>query len=929
MILNGLQRLGLLNSAKYSRAELPLDDACSLVGPNNAGKTSLINALQFVLIADGTRMNFGEHSREASRRFYFPTNASYVLAQLQLPDGEVVIGCVGKGHAHDYEYIAYKGSLNLDDFRAEGGGLVAQPQLRAHMAAKGRIIHTYSPGEFSDGLYGRNRKRADHEPNFNLFRLEHSSYLGVFQTVLTRTLRLDKLSSADVKRFLLEIFKHELTDAGIDFQAAWDRAFEQVDLDRAQYEAAVRMREHVLRLGDDLAELLTLRGKVLAHKPIVDDLLRQWTVNYKTDRSAQEMKRDEVREKLDTHGSRQAELALKRDGMSKRIAAIEEEQRRHAELADQFALIDRRDLLEQRLSSVSDDRDQLVTRIGNATSRPPAAIEREITDVETRLGDAQAALASFDDNLYLQLVDAIGPEGAGTLARLAHPSLLTLPPDGFRLDPEIFAKATTSTLDGERVRLPGLDIDAGALAPAPPPASREDLQQSVSEMTHRLARSRSELETAQSMEKAVQRRKALEAEIKDVEGQLIRFDEYQSLMATSVERKQLLQTLLQDLVELDGKLEMIKATGAELRAEEDRISNAIRALDTDNAEVERLRGGRRDTGPLYDNLPHLPHNEWVQGIRIALRDLPTALQGYINDCSALQALTSSLKTGVSEAHAGGLTKFLGTSDSGIEAEIQRMANFVGALPHEAETLERAARLAVVDVSSALVDLRRSLDEMRMKMREFNKLISQRRVSDLAVFKLELVEVPELVGAIDKLRETADHADHGESMALFDQKGVLGDDALNRAKSILIKEGQQNNGLKLENLFRLEFKVAKKGQAVESFDGLEASASLGTTLMAKLVIGLAMLHLMRDKRSPAQAVCYLDEAATLDPANQRSLIEAARDFGFALIFASPLPLTTARYCIPIDNVGKASQISRQRWQLIEATEAVPAPAPEPA
>ena len=48
----GFQRLVLLGSAGYSRAELPLDGAVSLVAPNNTGKTSLINALQFLLIID-------------------------------------------------------------------------------------------------------------------------------------------------------------------------------------------------------------------------------------------------------------------------------------------------------------------------------------------------------------------------------------------------------------------------------------------------------------------------------------------------------------------------------------------------------------------------------------------------------------------------------------------------------------------------------------------------------------------------------------------------------------------------------------------------------------------------------------------------------------------------------------------------------------
>ena len=76
MITYGFQRLVLLNSAGYQRAELPLDAAVSLVAPNNTGKTSLINALQFLLIIDKRRMDFGAYDVERSRRFYFPDKSA-------------------------------------------------------------------------------------------------------------------------------------------------------------------------------------------------------------------------------------------------------------------------------------------------------------------------------------------------------------------------------------------------------------------------------------------------------------------------------------------------------------------------------------------------------------------------------------------------------------------------------------------------------------------------------------------------------------------------------------------------------------------------------------------------------------------------------------------------------------------------------------
>ncbi|RLA16286.1 MAG: hypothetical protein DRQ56_10820, partial [Gammaproteobacteria bacterium] len=182
----GFQQLVLLNSADYQRAELPLDDSVSLIAPNNTGKTSLINALQFLLIIDRRRMDFGAHEFDKTRRFYFPSNSSYILMEVSLPQsGTVVLGCVGKGVSHDYEYFAYQGGLITEDFRQEDGSLVTQPRLITHLAQKNRTLFRYNATEFRDLIYGGRRTRNSHEPDFTVFRLEHNSDAQPFQQVLT------------------------------------------------------------------------------------------------------------------------------------------------------------------------------------------------------------------------------------------------------------------------------------------------------------------------------------------------------------------------------------------------------------------------------------------------------------------------------------------------------------------------------------------------------------------------------------------------------------------------------------------------------------------------------------------------------------------------------------------------------------------------
>ena len=172
-----------------------------------------------------------------------------------------MLGCVGKGVSYDYEYFAYRGPLDVDDFRLDDNSLVAQPQLVSHLARRGRLVERYNGTEFAGMVYGSGKRKRSEQGDFCVFRLEQANQAEVFQRVLTRTLRLDQLQSNEVKEYLLLIFGRDLPDAKIDFKLEWDKAFAEVNADRAQYQAAFSQRERLVELETLHEERLTLRGK--------------------------------------------------------------------------------------------------------------------------------------------------------------------------------------------------------------------------------------------------------------------------------------------------------------------------------------------------------------------------------------------------------------------------------------------------------------------------------------------------------------------------------------------------------------------------------------------------------------------------------------------------------------------------------------------
>lgn len=917
MIQHGFQRLVLLGSAGYQRAELPLDDAVSLVAPNNTGKTSLINALQFMLIIDRRRMDFGAHEFDKTRRFYFPGNSAYILLEVSLPQtGTVVFGCVGKGVSHEYEYFAYKGPLVVEEFRQENGTLVPQSQLIAHMAERDRMVYRYNPTEFRDLIYGGARGSRGTEPDFTVFKLENPSDAQAFQQVLTRTLRLDRLSSADVKAYLLQIFRRDLPDASINFKQEWDTAFASVNADRAQYQAAVDQLGRIREMEQEYEERLTLRGKLIDWRPRIDAGLSAWQAHHQARSQALAQQAEQLRAQQQEQTVHDRELTESRFKLRQQLEALEQIEAQQADLAHRFALVGERRALVQQLEAAQSALDSHVTLMGQASDRPAAAIKREQAERQRTLRALEQQRRNLDDNLYLQLSRHLAPEQLERLNRFLAAPVMTLAPAEFELD-QAELQALLETSSAEKLRLPGLVVSLDSLPPQHQQLTAAELDEQLADANRQLESLASQLSMAQQWEAAQQRKQMLEQERQQRQQDLGDYDILQDLLAQAAERREQSTQLMQSLQQLERELASSQERADQLRQQLDEVAQQQSALAYSHQTIDRLRHQRADNAESFAYLSELPHRPWLAEPEWALEQLADHLQTYQRDCQSLLGLDRSLQLTLAELHSRGLTRYQ-YSDS-PESELKAIIDFSHQLPQEQEALEKQARSAVVNVTASLRQLRGGLLAFQSRMREFNRLIGHRQLSDLKTFKIEAEDEAHLVEAIDVLIATAEQVDTGDSFELFNQASVLDDAQLERARQVLVDEGSARQGLRVADLFRLVFIVGKVDQQPESFQDIDSAASNGTVLMAKLVTGLAMLYLMQDKRHKLRAICYLDEALALDARNQTSLIETADEFGFALIFASPAPLTTARYCVPIQHRDGANHISRDSWQILEPLE----------
>lgn len=919
---HGFKRLVLLNSAGYSRAELPLDEAVSLIAPNNTGKTSLINALQFLLIFDKRNMDFGAYTFEISRKFYFPDNCSYILLEVLLPTGMVVIGCVGKGFTHDYDYFAYQGSLNVEDYRLENGQLIINTKLIGHLIERSKTTaKIYNSTDLKSLLYGNKQSLKNNSIDLTVFPLEMPSLASTYQKVLTRTLRLDKLSSKEVKQYLLEIFKRDVTDSAVDFKSEWDKAFADVNRDKEHFDAVTKMKADIERLEKMQLKRKRLRGLLIIQRPLIENALIEWedyyqkqTAYFSHQQQQLSSRSYELEQRLKTIVREQ----LQAESDEKELNNLEHQ---YNQLQLQFELVKDLQQLKNYRESLQNKRDNIMRFLKEAEQLSIKEINRQLENRQRELKQTQQQLANLHDNFYLRLQQYLPVPTFQVISRLFSRNTLNLLVGEkgqvqFHNEAyfQAFAEKLATVIEADTLTVFGMKLNTATLSCELTLKTAQELENEITEIQREISRLTVLLETAKDLESKKQKQQQLEQQINKVIADIEQYQVFLQLTHSKPQRQQQLAELMLKITALKQEEQEFDSKREQLNQEIEAMHLQQRTLNEQHQRIVNARNNRPDKIHSLDFLETLPHTPNISSFEINMAELGTQLENYNRDYASLLKLNYDLIDGLHYLHSANVTKFQNQDSS--EQELESLFNFTTQLAQEKIAIEHKARNAVIQISLILRELNSGLESLKRCMNDFNKLINKRKLSDLKVFKIEAREEGVLVDAIRTLISTSEKLESGDSFDLFNQGTVLNDSVVNKAKDDLIREGSDRGSLKIEHLFRLVFVLAKENQSTKEYDDIDSAASNGTVLMAKLITGLALLNLMQDNRKKIKTVCYLDEAASLDQPNQRSLIETANDFGFSLIFASPEAQITAKYCVPIRTLAGKNYINTKDWQVFE-------------
>lgn len=921
--LYGLTKLALLNTAGYAKCVIPLDDAASICAPNNTGKSSVINALQFPLINDLRLTEWDGHDLDETRKFYFGTDQSYILLEANLPEGPVVIGVAGLGKiaGYQFQYFCYRGKLDLAHYVSENS-IIRYNKLDHHLRNLGFEPLELKPSELNAMLTG-GATPYDSKINLRMIPLTNVSDAPVYKDIFRRILNLHRLTAQDVKRLLLPVFARHLSDPKVDFYTVWHNAFEKVNRDRRELKALENQQQAVEALENLIDNRAVLKGRLAAYAPKLDKALIEF-------QSYLDEQQDELGGQLEALAQEKHQLEDKQRLYVGQIKELSSKQLglkswfdEHDALAQRFGLTNL-PTLQSNLANIRAQYESLSHSLQGAANLNPATLAHQQQQTQKQLKSLKLQLKNLEYNLYSRLREDLSLGEVQQLTKLLNPDLLSLSTasggDVVISDDDAFAEQLGQIADafkGGKLHLAGATIDLTHLT-APDMAGSEGkvaLKEQIEALQLTLATLDQQAEVAVDFAGKSREKERLYQDMLQAEEDLKRFARY-SEMAQLLDEQQLLsEQLTQEEDIVHEQLAQVQQKASSLSDRRNLITNKQDQL---KRQLERIEHEKKDRIDFQLDFYSGRVTPYPIEINLEYDNLADELRSYNKHCQELKLLEINIKNTYLFIFNAGISKFEAETDE--EAKYQKLISAFHHLDKEREAIERRARVALTEVASTLKGLRSDLDRLHRELNSFNRGIWRHQISNLQDFKIEIVDRKILVGHIDIILTTSDAYQQGDNLDLLAPGVTSAERDINSAKDYLIQAASEKGGLTLSDLFDIRFKVVNRAGEVEFFDKIDSAGSNGTRITIKLLCGMLFIRqlLAERERGKYRIPIYIDEAADIDPHNQQALIETALNFGFVPIFASVKPQTSCRYIVPIRTVKNGAQnwVDEKDWIICE-------------
>lgn len=870
----GPSKLIAIRSGSYDYAEVDLASSIQLVGPNNAGKTTLINTLQFLYLDNRNQMAFGDHDPEATRAYYFPDHFSYLLFELEGPNGPYVLGWRGQSKAQGGDPIrfTYDGRYDMKDFMSADGRVMDPKKVDARLGDRNFRVLRDAAGH-REAILVATKGESN---GLGVVHLTESDRYAHFKEVLKNLLSLRSIDQHEMKRSLLMLAGIPPNKPALEANRLMTEDFERIRDRRLKLNTLKSERERLekyidmsdgrftleARLAFVYADLMEKRRKAHDHNKHVKEAIvaKQEALEKEKISTAEILK--ELDEKI-------AELAGSKGRVEGDLARI-------ADLGkglEQFV----ENLEREALSNAKERLHVLNRQLGNAEEADRQRTARSLAEVSARVTSTERAIANFDKALITELRETLNDEQLHGLSRLFNLDILKLPVEKGSV--ELKKRKQIDALLKSVAENIGNDRYSDALLSLPLPDNShawkelldvKALKRSLTDLKAEQDRLRKLMDAIENREALAKERAAVQSECDAHVEKLARWERFQVDKRDEPKLQKRLAELNKEKTEGDKQRKEVRDKLEEIGV---KLFEQRTALNKEDERFNRLLVLLEQCVPPPD-----PNATGKEPMAVP-SDAEDAIELYRKLMLEHNVMSREMDQLRSKIENVLKSDIIGPT----EAEtVQLMREQLEGLPTFEETLRKDWDNYLHLLRANFANVLNGLNDIKGAAEMLNRRFNNVSVSNLESLKMEVMDQNELVAALKELAET-DHT------GLFDSSGKL-DAAYQSFRNKLSERLTLNYG----DLFTLRFTVSTRAGRTHSYDNLQVE-SHGTAITIKVLFNLLVLRSMLKedpkKLTPLSRVpFFLDEVHSLDAINRKAVLSMARDLGFMAITAAPEPVS---------------------------------------
>jgi energy-coupling factor transporter ATP-binding protein EcfA2 len=872
----GPRKIILIHSGRYDYAEVEIAGALQIVGPNNTGKTTLINTLQFLYLNDLRTMDFG-YKWEQTRAFYFPSEYSYVLFECSGVQGDCVIGWRGQSQAGggEPERFCFSGPYLADDFYDASRQVRPPRDVSARLALKNfRAIR--SAEEHRELLLPPEGAGAR---GLGIIALRDNDKYHQFRETLKNLLALSAITQEEMRDRVLMLANIPPDRLALDARNLFGEDYDRIR-DR---------RERLLRFKKNQSVVGRLVDQSSLREAVRGELMYRWT-DLKTKQKAFEQDHTARLEAWQavktTQTERAQQLAAESDAKRAESARFSEQKGGVEIKLAQLAAGDREfsaflpDLEKAAIANLQEKARVLGEQLRAAEneSRTKALGKRDFFTDQVR--DKEQTIARFDKVVVTALRQQFSDDELNPLFRLLNPDLLEYPVVAGSIEVhrqgELAAalRGIVARFTGDIYRDENVTIAfRGSGAPVAKVVNVEAVRE-------RLAEDQKSLQRWQDILTAIEQRERLAAELKaihedlngltDESGQVIkegkirrlfRYEEHQKAKQGEKPLREELKLILESIQVSENR---IKKLDGERQAAETAAREAQNSIRTQEDHFNAVVG----------EFSHCVLPNFSAKMREPDEALPNDFGGAVALFLSQQEKENQLNQAVHDL-LGETERCFGEEFRGAdEAETVRLLREeLEALAEKEAALEKDWNAHIHTLRATFDQILQRLGDVQSARDDLNRHFSRVQVSDLKSVKMEVLEDAGLVSWIRRLAE-------------YEPGGLFENDP--QRESALVnfrKKLEVNSQVRYADLFTLGFTVVGADDRARTYHDFRQIESHGTTVTIKVLFNLLLLK-SQLKRDDCQVPFFLDEIQILDPANRHAILDTARKLGFIAITAAP-------------------------------------------